>query len=388
MELGIYHEFPVLPGRSQAECFAAGFDIVDAAEESGLDVMWLAELHFAPQRALAASPLILGTAIAARTERIKIGTSVQVVPLANPLRIAEEAAILDHVSKGRLIFGVGRSGVVKTYEAMNISYAESKDREVECLEIIQRAWQEDNFSYKGKFYDIQDVTVVPHPVQKPTPEIRLAAASVETFPTAGKAGQGLFLSARHEDVRMFKQHIDVYRKAWTDAGHPGEAPVYLRCPGFVAKTDAAAQEAYRPTLMQHFQNQNRLLSELGAPAKQSAGPSALQNRTTPTRDYVRGSFARVGVHRLTRYGGEEVERPATRYRAVGGAVGNELRGPRRSRGRAGGDPAAGAGGQVRVPLNAVFRKVLQHRRHRRGKTMRSQIMSDAAVDDSHPGYED
>jgi alkanesulfonate monooxygenase SsuD/methylene tetrahydromethanopterin reductase-like flavin-dependent oxidoreductase (luciferase family) len=261
MELGIYHEFPVLPGRSQAECFAAGFDIVDAAEESGLDVMWLAELHFAPQRALAASPLILGTAIAARTERIKIGTSVQVVPLANPLRIAEEAAILDHVSKGRLIFGVGRSGVVKTYEAMNISYAESKDREVECLEIIQRAWQEDNFFYKGKFYDIQDVTVVPHPVQKPTPEIRLAAASVETFPTAGKAGQGLFLSARHEDVRMFKQHIDVYRKAWSDAGHHGEAPVYLRCPGFVAKTDAAAQEAYRPTLMQHFQNQNRLLSD-------------------------------------------------------------------------------------------------------------------------------
>ena len=187
MELGIYHEFPVLPGRSQAECFAAGFDIVDAAEESGLDVMWLAELHFAPQRALAASPLILGTAIAARTERIKIGTSVQVVPLANPLRIAEESAILDHVSKGRLIFGVGRSGVVKTYEALNIAYSESKDREVECLEIIQRAWQEDNFSYKGKFYDIQDVTVVPHPVQRPTPEIRLAAASVGVFQFASCA---------------------------------------------------------------------------------------------------------------------------------------------------------------------------------------------------------
>ena len=81
MELGIYHEFPVLPGRSQAECFAAEFDIVDASEEYGLDVMWLAELHFAPQRALAASPLILGTAIATRTEMIKIGTSVQVVRL-------------------------------------------------------------------------------------------------------------------------------------------------------------------------------------------------------------------------------------------------------------------------------------------------------------------
>src|ERR1700746_3848844 len=59
MELGIYHEFPVLPGRSQAECFAAGFDIVDASEEYGLDVMWLAELHFDKRRALAASPLVL-----------------------------------------------------------------------------------------------------------------------------------------------------------------------------------------------------------------------------------------------------------------------------------------------------------------------------------------
>ena len=261
MELGIYHEFPMLPGRSQAECFAAGFDIVDAAEEYGLDVMWLAELHFDKPRGLAASPLVLGAAIAARTERIKIGTSVQVLPLANPLRIAEESATLDHISKGRLIFGVGRSGVVKTYEALNIAYSESKEREIECLEIIQRAWREDNFSHTGKFYDFTDVTVVPHPVQKPTPEIRIAAASVETVPAAGKAGQGLFLSARHEDARMFKQPIEIYRKAWTDAGHPGQAPVYLRCPGFVAKTDAAAQEAYGPTLMRHFQNQSRLLAD-------------------------------------------------------------------------------------------------------------------------------
>src|SRR5690348_11427243 len=254
MELGIYHEFPVLPGRSQAECFAAGFDIVDASEEYGLDVMWLAEIHFDKRRCLAASPLVLGTAIAARTERIGIGTSVQVLPLANPLRIAEEAAILDHVSKGRLIFGIGRSGVVKTYEALNIAYSESKEREVECLEIIQRAWQEDNFSYKGIFYDIKDVTVVPQPLQQPTPEIRLAAASVETFPAAGKAGQGLFVSVRHEDARMFKQHIDIYRKAWTDAGHPGEAALprfrrQNRCggPGSLrADADAAFPEPKPP----------------------------------------------------------------------------------------------------------------------------------------------
>src|SRR5438270_4619675 len=260
MELGIYHEFPVLPGRSQAECFAAGFDIVDAGEEYGLDVIWLAELHFDKRRALAASPLVRGPR--SRPAPKGLGSGPACKCFRWPIRFASpRKPTLDHVSKGRLIFGVGRSGVVKTYEALNIAYSESKGRDIECLEIIQRAWQEDNFSYKGKFYDIKDVTVVPQPRQQPTPEIRLAAASVETFPAAGKAGQGLFLSARHEDVRMFKPHIEIYRKAWTDAGYPGEAPVYLRCPGFVAKTDAAAQEAYRPTLMQHFQNQNHLLSD-------------------------------------------------------------------------------------------------------------------------------
>ena len=114
------------------------------------------------------------------------------------------------------------------------------------------------------------------------PEIRIAAVSVETFPAAGKAGQGLFLSVRHEDARMFKQHIDVYRKAWTDAGHPGEAPVYLRCPGFVAKTDAAAQEAYGPTLMRHFQNQSRLLAD--SSRRQNSPPDHPRWKTSRSSD--------------------------------------------------------------------------------------------------------
>ena len=281
MELGIYHEFPVLPGRSQAECFAAGFDIVDASEEYGLDVMWLAELHFDKRRALAASPLVLGTAIAARTERIRIGTSVQVLPLANPLRIAEEAATLDHVSKGRLIFGVGRSGVVKTYEALNIAYSESKDREIECLEIIRRAWREDNFSYKGKFYDIQDVTVVPQPVQQPTPEIRIAAVSVETFPAAGKAGQGLFLSVRHEDVRMFKQHIDVYRKAWTDAGHRRGGARLSPLPRFRRQNRCGGPGSLRADADAAFPEPKPPARQLLSSAKQPAGPSALENLAAP-----------------------------------------------------------------------------------------------------------
>ena len=128
LEFGIFHEFPSLPGRSHADAFDQAFALVDDAERWGLDVMWLAELHFDPARAVLSAPLVVAAAIAARTTRMKIGLAVQVLPLAPPLRLAEEAATVDQISKGRLIFGVGRSGVARTYEAYGIPYAESKDR--------------------------------------------------------------------------------------------------------------------------------------------------------------------------------------------------------------------------------------------------------------------
>ena len=101
MEFGMFHQFPSLPGRSDAETFAEAFEQIDAAEQLGLDVMWLAELHFDPQRSVLSAPLSIASAIAARTRRIKIGIAVQVLPLCHPLRIAEEAATVDQISRGR-----------------------------------------------------------------------------------------------------------------------------------------------------------------------------------------------------------------------------------------------------------------------------------------------
>ena len=112
LEFGVYHEFPALVGRSEADSFDEAMALVDDAERFGLDVMWLAELHFDPTRAVLSAPLVVAAAIAMRTQRIKIGLAVQVLPLAPPLRLAEEAATVDQLSKGRLIFGVGRSGVL------------------------------------------------------------------------------------------------------------------------------------------------------------------------------------------------------------------------------------------------------------------------------------
>ena len=142
MEFGMFHEFPSLPGRTESEAFDEAMEQVDAAERLGLDVMWLAELHFEPRRSVLSAPLSIASAIAARTRRIKIGIAVQVLPLCHPLRLAEEAATVDQLSHGRLIFGVGRSGVAQTYEAYGVSYAESRDRFREILDIVERAWTE------------------------------------------------------------------------------------------------------------------------------------------------------------------------------------------------------------------------------------------------------
>jgi alkanesulfonate monooxygenase SsuD/methylene tetrahydromethanopterin reductase-like flavin-dependent oxidoreductase (luciferase family) len=105
MEFGMFHEFPSLPGRSDTEAFEEGMAQVDAAERYGLDAMWLAEIHFAPERTHLSAPLPIAAAIAARTRRMKIGIAVQVLPLCHPLRLAEEAATVDQLSHGRLIFG-------------------------------------------------------------------------------------------------------------------------------------------------------------------------------------------------------------------------------------------------------------------------------------------
>ncbi|HXT80150.1 MAG TPA: LLM class flavin-dependent oxidoreductase [Acetobacteraceae bacterium] len=261
MEFGVFHEFPSLAGRPDAEAFDEAFDIVDGAERWGLDVLWLAELHFDPGRSVLSAPMCIASAIAARTKRIKIGIAVQVLPLCAPLRIAEEAATVDQLSRGRLIFGVGRSGVAKTYEAYNIPYAESRDRFTETLDIIQKAFTEPVVSYNGKYFQFQDVSVTPRPHQRPMPPIRVAATSPDTFVSIGRQGKPIFLAVRHEDARIFGPQIAAYREAWKQAGHSGEGEVFLRAPGFLAATEAMAQAESEQSLMHYYRSQAALLAD-------------------------------------------------------------------------------------------------------------------------------
>src|SRR5580704_1869596 len=240
MEIGVYHEFHCRPDQTAAAAFEEALGQIEAADRWGLDAIWLAEIHQQPRRSVLAAPLTVAAAIAARTHRIKIGTGVQVLPLCHPLRLAEETATIDQISKGRLLFGVGRSGNPRSYVAYGVPYSESRERFLETLEIVKQAWVQPTFSYEGKYYSFTNASAVPRPYQQPCPPIRVAAASEETFPSLGEAGYPIFVAVRSGSLSGLAPDLAAYREA------------YLRLTLHIADTDRRAQDEAEESIMSGY----------------------------------------------------------------------------------------------------------------------------------------
>ncbi len=242
MEIGWYHEFHrQVAGQSDAEAFAQGLQQVVDAESWGLDAVWLAEIHQQSARSVLTAPLTVLSALASRTTRLKLGTGVQVLPLAHPLRLAEETATVDQISQGRLLLGIGRSGNPRAYAAYGVPYSESRERFYETLEVLKRAWTQDVFSFNGKFHHFNEARAVPRPFQQPHPPIRIAGASEDTFPVLGALGYPLFVAVRSGTLSGLAPDLIAYRQAYKDAGHPGTGEVHLRLSLHIADTDAQAR---------------------------------------------------------------------------------------------------------------------------------------------------
>ena len=274
MELGVFHECHRPRSYSETDAFDEIFAHAEAAERYGFDAIWLAEIHFSPTRSVLAAPLVIASALAARTTRLKIGTAVHVLPLSNPLRTAEEAATVDHISHGRFEFGIGRSGIPTSYERFGVPYAESRDRMLEHLEIILKAWTEDTFSYHGTYFSYENVSLIPKPYQQPHPPIRVAVNSPDTFALAGRKGWPIFVAVRLGSLEELIAPLGEYRAAWREAGHPGEGSVALRVPIFVAPTKEEALALPRDSTMAFY----RYLGERLVDSASSAGARAIEGR--------------------------------------------------------------------------------------------------------------
>ena len=263
MQVGMFTEFNIRHGGSEREAFDQSFELVDAAERVGLDAVWLAEHHFSPERSVLASPIVIASAIAARTQRLRIGLAVQVLPLTNPLRVAEEAATVDHISKGRFDFGIGRSGLTRYYQGYNIPYEESRSRFAEALEIITKAWTQPSFSHQGEYFSFDNVTVTPRPYQQPYPPMHVAVSSPETFETMGRLGHSLFISA-NTPVAALQERLALYHQAWKAAGHAGIPDIGLRIPAYVAETAERARSEPEASAMRAIRYGAETLSATAA----------------------------------------------------------------------------------------------------------------------------
>jgi alkanesulfonate monooxygenase SsuD/methylene tetrahydromethanopterin reductase-like flavin-dependent oxidoreductase (luciferase family) len=307
MEFGLFTEFHSPPGVSEAAAFDESLGQMKAAEDMGYDAVWLAEIHFQKDRSVLASPLVIASALAACTRRVKIGIAVQVLPLSHPLRLAEDVATVDHISKGRLEFGVGRSGLPGHYQGFNIPYSESRDRFLETLDILTKAWTQDRFSHQGKYFQFQDVCIMPKPYQKPHPPIRIAATTPETYPLVGRLGAPVFVAVRTVSLSDLKRHLPTYHTAWRESGHAGRGDVGVSMPLYVAETASQAREEPEASTMGFFRSISKALKKTDGATAQTA--EAREARGQPPR----GDHLRRGTRRLcgVRHAGSR-RRPAAR----------------------------------------------------------------------------
>ena len=263
MEIGLFTEFQCPPGMDEARAFDESLAEMTAAEDLGFDAVWLAEIHFQKERSVLSSPLVIAAAIAARTRRVKIGIAVQVLPLSHPLRLAEDVATVDHLSKGRLDLGVGRSGLPEHYHGFNIPYGESRERFQETLEILLKAWTQDRFTHEGKYFQFRDVCVLPKPYQKPHPPIRVAATTQETYSMVGRMGLPIFLAVRTTPISDLKRFIGGYHEGWREAGHPGRGEVALIVPVYVADSERRACDEAETSTLHFFRSIGEALAKSG-----------------------------------------------------------------------------------------------------------------------------
>jgi probable F420-dependent oxidoreductase len=200
---------------SHKELYAHALGLAQMAEDTGFDSLWISEHHFLPD-GYCPSPLLVASAMASATKRIRVGTSALILPLHNPIRVAEDAAVADNISGGRLDLGVALGYRKEEYDGLGVPMRERPSRMEEGIEVLLRCWAEGSFSYYGRRYRIEGINVTPKPVQRPIP-ILIGAFEEPAIRRAGRLGYPLLIGPGRT-VDMVTRTLSVYNDAAREAG--------------------------------------------------------------------------------------------------------------------------------------------------------------------------
>jgi alkanesulfonate monooxygenase SsuD/methylene tetrahydromethanopterin reductase-like flavin-dependent oxidoreductase (luciferase family) len=277
---------PEIAARSYEQHLA----VWEEMDRLGYDGVGLNEHHTTPH-GLMNSPNMMAVAGAQRTRRLKFFILGNLLPLHNPLRIAEELAMADCISRGRIMAGFAR-GVPREYKVYDVPMAESRARFDEALAVILRAWQEDVFSHQGKFWNYKDIAIWPRPYQQPHPPVWIPfTGSKETIECAAAGNFGAAI--HHPHLGVVQDMIAYFGKMLAKGGHrlrPDQ--ICMMTDAWVAENGAKALDEYAPYFL-YFNNV--LWHHGGNPPGQKANPVATGYVKSSSYDYVRPENASEAV---------------------------------------------------------------------------------------------
>jgi len=226
-------------GHSDAAVLAEHMALGDLAEPLGFDSLFALEHHFTGY-AMSPSPTQLLSYYAGRTRRITLGTAVIVLPWHDPVRVAEEIALLDVLSGGRCLFGFGRGAASAEYAGFRVPMEEARARFVEAARIVVKALTEPSFDWDGEFFHIPRTSIRPRPISHPERRFYASSVSPESAEIMAKLGFGVLVVMQNEWPKA-AQDIERYRDIATSVGHTPRPPIILMNIS-VAETRTEAQE--------------------------------------------------------------------------------------------------------------------------------------------------
>jgi alkanesulfonate monooxygenase SsuD/methylene tetrahydromethanopterin reductase-like flavin-dependent oxidoreductase (luciferase family) len=212
-------------------------------DRAGYDAVWLAEHHFTTY-SVCPSVTLMALEAAHRTERLRIGTAVTLAALYHPLRLAEELALLDVLIGGRLNWGAGRGFEASEFAAFGVPLDETAARFREAVEVVHEAWTSERLTFHGKFWDFDEVEVLPKPRQRPHPPTWVAATSPEAISWAAAGGYAILMDP-HASFAEIATKYDRYVAELAANGYPAPADTPMARLVAVAETDAAAEQVAR-----------------------------------------------------------------------------------------------------------------------------------------------
>lgn len=213
---------------------------IDVMESAGFDAVWLAEHHFTGY-SVCPNVHLMGTHVAARTRRLRIGTAVTLPSLAHPLRVAEEVALLDVLSGGRVNWGAGRGFDPREHQVFGVAPEDSYPKFREHFEAVLAAWRQERASFHGRFVDFDDVEVLPKPLQQPHPPVWIGASSLEAIEWSAERGHSVLMDphSTHEEIAHKRQRFDEVLAAHGHETRGRDIPIARQIA--IARDDAAAR---------------------------------------------------------------------------------------------------------------------------------------------------